>query len=50
LRAAGGIAEERVYPMIGHKLMVAALARPLRFLAPVLRDSLDFIRRMEAPK
>ncbi len=50
LRAAGGIAEERVYPMIGHKLLVAALARPLRFLAPVLRDSLDFIRRMEAPK
>jgi len=46
LRSFGCIAEERVYPVIGHKLLVAALARPLRFVAPVLRDSLDFIARI----
>ncbi len=49
LRSVGCIAEEKVYPIIGHKLLVAALAFPLRFLAPVLRDSLDFIRHMETP-
>lgn len=49
LRETGCIAEERVYPLIGHKLLVAALAKPFRLLAPVLRDSVDFIRRMESP-
>lgn len=49
LRSFDCIAEERVYPAIGHKLLVAALARPLRFVAPVLRHSLDFISRMGAP-
>ncbi len=47
LRAAGCIAETRLYPVIGHKLLIAGMARPLRFVAPVLHDSLDFIRRMD---
>lgn len=49
LRSAGGIAEEIVYPWIGHKSLAASLAWPLRFLAPALNDSLDFIARMDAP-
>ena len=49
LRSAGCTAEERIYPVIGHKLLVAALAFPQRFLAPVLRDSLDFIHRLDTP-
>jgi acetyl esterase/lipase len=49
LREAGCVAEDRIYPLIGHKLLVAALARPFRLLAPVLRDCTDFIRRMETP-
>lgn len=43
IRAAGGTVEERIYRGVGHRQIVGAIAAPLRFLAPVLRDTLAFI-------
>ena len=43
LRRAGVPVAERRYPVIGHKLLVGALARPLQAAAPVLADCLRFI-------
>jgi acetyl esterase/lipase len=43
LRAAGDTVEVKHYPVVGHALLVAALAAPLRFFAPVLADSSRFI-------
>ncbi len=43
VRAVGGQVETRVYDGINHQLMVGALAWPLRFLAPVLKDASAFI-------
>ncbi|MBE9607208.1 alpha/beta hydrolase [Acetobacteraceae bacterium H6797] len=43
LRAAGVAVTERHYPRIGHAPAIGAMAGPLRFLAPVRRDALDFI-------
>ena len=45
LRAVGVAAETRVYDGLNHVRVVAALAAPLRFLAPVLDDVDDFVRR-----
>jgi acetyl esterase/lipase len=45
LRAVGGAAELIEYPNLGHVQIVAALAAPLRFLAPVLDDVDAFLRR-----
>jgi acetyl esterase/lipase len=39
----GGAARVRVYNGVGHRLLIGALAAPLRRLAPVLRDTVDFI-------
>ena len=47
IRSAGGTAEERLYPGIGHTEIIGAFAGPLHFLAPSLRDSLAF---MHAPR
>lgn len=44
VRAAGGSVEVREYKGLSHALLVAALAAPLRGLAPVLRDCSTFIR------
>ncbi len=44
VRAAGGPVETRVYKGLSHVLMIGAVAAPLRFLAPVLKDSTDFMR------
>ena len=44
VRAAGGSVQVREYKGLSHALLVAAIATPLRFLAPVLRDATDFIR------
>jgi acetyl esterase/lipase len=43
LRAAGDRVEVKHYPLVGHALLVAALAAPLRVFAPVLADSARFI-------
>jgi acetyl esterase/lipase len=45
VRAHGGSAELVVYPRVGHVRLVAALASPLAWLAPVRRDVLDFVER-----
>ena len=42
--AAGGIVETRTYKGLDHALLMGAVAAPLRFLAPVFRDSTDFMR------
>ena len=43
IRAAGGFAEERIYPGVNHVEIIGAMAAPLRFLAPSLRDTLAFV-------
>jgi acetyl esterase/lipase len=43
IRQRGGRAEVKLYPGIGHVGLVAALAAPLRFVAPVLEDSVRFL-------
>lgn len=45
IRDAGGSVEERSYRRTGHVALVAALARPLRWLAPTLDDIDSFLRR-----
>lgn len=47
--AAGGDAELALYPGRGHVSLVASLARPLRFHAPVLADMDRFIEGLWAP-
>jgi acetyl esterase/lipase len=42
--ARGGSVESRLYPGINHVEIVGAIGAPLRFLAPTLRDTLDFLR------
>ena len=44
IRAAGGRVERVLYPGVGHVGLIGAFAPLLRFLAPVLRDTLRFIR------
>ena len=44
IRAAGGRVEQVLYPGVGHVGLIGAFAPLLRFLAPVLRDTLRFIR------
>lgn len=43
VRERGGQAEVRVYSGLNHATMVGALATPLRFLAPVMKDTRAFI-------
>ena len=43
IRAAGGVAEDRIYPGVNHVEIIGAMAAPLRFLAPSLRDTLAFV-------
>ena len=43
IRERGGRVETKRYPGINHALAVGALAAPLRWLAPVLNDSVAFI-------
>lgn len=45
LSAAGACARLVEYPDLGHKLLVGALARPLRWRAPVLDDLSAFVAR-----
>jgi acetyl esterase/lipase len=46
VRRAGGRVEERVYPGLGHELMLGSFAGVLRWLAPVLDDVTGFLGRM----
>ncbi len=43
IRERGGRAATIVYPRVGHRLLIGAFSRPLRFLAPVLDDVSGFI-------
>ncbi|MGE5202451.1 MAG: alpha/beta hydrolase [Acidobacteriota bacterium] len=43
LRAAGDVVRLTVYPRIGHKALIGALANPLTIFAPVRKDVLSFI-------
>ncbi len=43
LRAVGRPVAERIYPGIGHREIIGAIAGPLRFLAPTLRDTLAYV-------
>ncbi|NMU91503.1 alpha/beta hydrolase [Achromobacter ruhlandii] len=45
LREAGACARLVQYPDLGHKLLVGALSRPLRWRAPVLDDLGEFVAR-----
>jgi len=49
LEAAGGRAQLRLYPDLDHVALVAALAAPLRWLAPVLDDVTAFLRATPSP-
>ena len=49
LEAAGGRAQLRLYPDLDHVALVAALAAPLRWLAPVLDDVTGFLRAAPPP-
>jgi acetyl esterase/lipase len=44
--ATGGTVTVTVYNGIGHRLLIGAFALPLRPLAPVLRDTVNFIDRV----
>ncbi len=48
VRAVGGQVEVREYKGLSHALLVASLAAPLRFLAPVLRDVTAFLHEHAA--
>lgn len=43
LREAGGRVEEHYYKDVSHTALIAAMAAPLRFLAPVLNDVTEFL-------
>jgi acetyl esterase/lipase len=43
LRAAGVDTEVKLYPRVSHVTLLAAVAQPLRWLAPVRADILDFL-------
>ncbi|MBU1304433.1 MAG: alpha/beta hydrolase [Alphaproteobacteria bacterium] len=49
LRVVGVAVEERHYPGLGHPGPLLALARPLRGLAPVLKEVVDYLERHLQP-
>jgi acetyl esterase/lipase len=46
LAAAGNEAAVMTYPRVGHLTIMAAFARPFRFLAPAMRDTDAFMARV----
>jgi acetyl esterase/lipase len=50
LREAGDAVTLRAYPGIDHITLIGAYAWPFRWLAPVLPDSVDFIRQQAAQR
>jgi acetyl esterase/lipase len=49
VRAAGGEAEVIIYSKLSHKSILAAFARPLSFLSPVVSDISDFVAEFAQP-
>jgi acetyl esterase/lipase len=45
IRAKGGRVETRLYPGVGHISLVGAFASPLRWVAPILDDTVAFVQR-----
>jgi acetyl esterase/lipase len=45
VRAKGGMVETRLYPGVGHISLVGAFASPVRWVAPVLDDTVAFVQR-----
>ncbi len=43
----GQMVRHIVYPVIGHKAIIIAIAAPVRFMAPVLRDTINFMRQVD---
>ena len=43
IRDKGGPVQSRIYPGVGHETILGALASPVRFLAPTLKDTMEFI-------
>lgn len=50
IRALGGDATTRHYAGADHRTLLGALARPLRFIAPVLDDVTSFVERVTTPE
>lgn len=44
IREHGGVAFDKYYSGIGHVALIGAIAAPLRFIAPTLRDVVEFFR------
>ena len=49
LRSAGAAVELKLYPRVNHMTLIASLAGPLRWLAPVLDDVVGFIEAERRP-
>lgn len=45
IRAVGGEVEVGLYDRVGHRTLIGAFSKPLRFLAPLLNDVVDFALR-----
>jgi len=43
IREHGGLVAERYYDRLGHAAVIGAMARPLRFIAPVLDEATAFL-------
>jgi acetyl esterase/lipase len=50
IRCAGGETEMKRYDRVDHRTLIGALARPLRFLAPVLDDVVGFALKHTDPQ
>ena len=50
VKAAGGEATVKIYDRIGHPGVILSLASPLRWLAPVLNDIMEFMERPKSEK
>ena len=48
MREAGGAVESKIYPDLNHGEILLALSVPLRDIAPVLQDIVDFAKRVTA--
>jgi acetyl esterase/lipase len=50
LEEQGAAAEVRFYPYASHTSLIGAFSPALRFVAPVFRDTVDFITRVTTPQ
>lgn len=49
IAAAGALVETRVFPRVGHAMAIGAISPPLRFTAPIFKQTVAFIRQHETP-